>query len=101
MEKILPIFNATLQCGHQFHKRCLAIWAGDPKNEIDKNKTCPYCRAPLEIKSGPDTIRRGGTRRKKSKAKKSKARKSNTRKSNTRKSKAKKLNTRKSKAKKN
>ena len=29
-------------CNHQFHKPCLAAW-------VDKNATCPMCRAPCVI----------------------------------------------------
>jgi hypothetical protein len=66
-EPIMPIDKATLQCGHQLHKRCLAKWAGNPKKESDRNKTCPVCRGPLELKREVGMIRReteiGGKRR--------------------------------------
>ena len=84
---IYKIDEVTLQCGHQFHKRCLARWAGDPKrNPIDMNKTCPICRGPLIVKKSDDVIRRdaafpGGSRRKKTRRVKSKRRKSKRRKS--------------------
>ncbi len=57
-EPIMPIDKATLQCGHQLHKRCLAKWAGNPKKESDRNKTCPVCRGPLELKREVGMIRR-------------------------------------------
>jgi hypothetical protein len=46
--------TATLKCNHTFHKDCLAIWAGNPKqNQNDRNKTCPVCRGHLEVKLYP------------------------------------------------
>lgn len=67
-EPINTIDEATLKCGHKLHKRCLAIWAGDPKNNpSDRNKTCPICRGPLELKLKQGMLRReiGGYRKKK------------------------------------
>lgn len=105
LNKILPNVKVTLKCKHEFHKLCLARWAGNPKNERDKNKGCPLCRGPLEVKLEPGTIKKdkeetnGGTRRRK-KSKKIKSRKLNIKKTKARKLKGKKnknrkLNTRK------
>lgn len=69
-EKIYPANSVTLECGHKMHKECLARWAGNPKNEQDKDKRCPICRGPLEVKRTSEMIRRddnkGGKRGKKS-----------------------------------
>jgi hypothetical protein len=82
-EPIYPRDMATLQCGHKFHKNCIAIWAKNPNN------LCPMCRAVIEIQKTPDTIKRevGGFRSKKSKSKKSKSKKSKSKKSKSKKSK--------------
>ena len=67
-EHIYPMNEATLKCGHKLHKTCLAVWSGDPKNNPqDRNKTCPICRGPLELKVTQGMIRReiGGNRKKK------------------------------------
>jgi hypothetical protein len=67
-EPIYPMNEATLKCDHKLHKTCLARWSGDPKNNpSDRNKTCPVCRGPLELKVKEDMIRRqiGGYQKKK------------------------------------
>jgi hypothetical protein len=57
-EKMLG-YLATLECKHTFHKYCIAVWAGDPKNIMnDRKKTCPICRGPLELEILPEYIRR-------------------------------------------
>jgi hypothetical protein len=90
----------ALQCGHELHKNCLARWSGNPKNERDRHKTCPICRAPLEIKRETGHIRRndetgesveiGGKRRRKTKGRKTKGRKTKGRKTKGRKTKGRK-----------
>lgn len=35
-----PRIALTLPCGHFFHKNCLSRW-------LQRNRTCPYCRAPV------------------------------------------------------
>jgi hypothetical protein len=85
-----------LQCGHKFHKDCLARWAGNPKNEEEaeeaedaeeaeeEHKSCPICGGPLEIKQG-------GKRRKKTKRKKTKKKKTKRKKTKKKKTKKKKI----------
>ena len=96
LNKILRISDiVTLQCEHKFHKVCLAIWAGDPKKERDKNKGCPMCRGPLEVKREPNSIRKNGGTRRRKKSKKIKSRKLNIKKTKARKLKGKKTKNRK------